>query len=1140
MSSTDPQPCPTLEEIESRLAVASDGAEESPLAEHLDHCEVCRASADRIRANNDLLKSIASSGRNPPPGEPPRCDLPAVVPGFEVLAEIRRGGQGVVYRAMQIATKREVALKMLLSGRWASERQRRRFEREIELVASLRHPRIVTLYESGRTQDGGHYFAMEFVDGQPLDVGPWISPPPARPHTAKRADELRHRLALFCNVCDAVQHAHRQGVIHRDLKPGNILVDVHGEPHVLDFGVARAIGDVDGLAATHTGEFVGTFAYAAPEQVSGTPDQVDTRTDVYSLGVILYEMLCGSPPYPRDNSLSDVVRNITQIVPPPPSRHAPEINDELDTIVLKALAKEKDRRYPSVEALGQDVERYLSGEPIDAKRDSTWYVFSKMARRYRVLVGATTGIMLLLAVIAVAMAILAGQVRRERDRANANAGRLFESINALRIETGRTTGAAGDAGLAEETLWRVHLNPPSGWVSEPPMELVGAGGPSSSFWALWELYSRAPGLATWAATQLGHCALAFSGDAGIIAMACHDGQIRIWDMTSASIRSTVSQQGCQRLSLSPDGSRLGVIQHDGTVDLWETEGPNFVGKLTSEESLRSISFGPDGNQVVVCSPQGLIQIWEIESLRPTHTLRTEPKEMITAAFWPDGSTVAVLAGADLSQWHPDNGALDHVMTGTSPGRLVAVAPDGKTIAAAFTKSVHLVDPKTGASWNYVHGGRVSMMQFSPDGRFLVSTSGDNYVKLADTLSRNVEQIHTSSRRTGSYAAFAADGRTIVVVQNDGVVRLWEPRPQRHLHRVPDLGRSVLCIQHSSDGRWLAIGGGDMHHDPQRWSIDLRDSQTGELVRRLVGHRLTVSALAFSLDGRVLASASYDETVRLWDTETGLCERTLGGHGGIVCGVALSPDGRFLATGGSDSNVRLWDRSSGDGLHTFTEHNRRVPQVLFSPDGQLLASCDIDARITVRDVSTRETLWSAQPSVAAMRTMAFSPDGTMLASAGDDRMIRLWNARDGRFQSSWEGHGYDIFALAFHRDGRILASAGRGPDIKLWEAQSGKHLLSFEGHDAEVYALSFHPDGQTLASGGADEMLGLWDLTYYHGHIARNLEFQIRRLSSQETDAATITRLRAWASGVVQRPWPRYPWRSEGVHAVQEPRPAKER
>ncbi len=327
-----------------------------------------------------------------------------VIPGYDDLHELGRGGQGVVFNAMQRSTHRNVAVKVLLDGAWASEGRRRRFEREIELIAALHHPNIVRLYDSGVTEGGYPYYVMEFIDGVGLDKliggGVWSfsaslsGAPPEQPDRTGPADAdsfepilpLRVVLELFIQVCDAVHYAHQHGVIHRDLKPSNIRVDGDGHPHVLDFGLAKIAHTSDGRTVpdmSRTGEFMGSLPWASPEQAEGNPHGTDLRSDVYSLGVVLFEVLTGRFPYPVTGSFREALDHIRNTPPVCPSMYRRDVDDELDTITLKCLVKEPERRYQTVGELAADIRHYLAGESIEAKRDSVMYTLRKGLRRYR-------------------------------------------------------------------------------------------------------------------------------------------------------------------------------------------------------------------------------------------------------------------------------------------------------------------------------------------------------------------------------------------------------------------------------------------------------------------------------------------------------------------------------------------------------------------------------------------------------------------------------------------------------------------------------------------------------------------------------------------------------------------------------------
>lgn len=342
-------------------------AEELRMLQVIERARTARglpASARQREAPGDVAADAFREGRD-------------VFPGYELLGELHRGGQGIIYRAVQRSTGRRVALKVLLDGAFAGSLDRARFKREISVLAALQHQNIVTIHDSGSAA-GRFFFAMDYIAGQPLDV--YMSSTPR---------SIEESLRLFLRICDAVNAAHVRGIIHRDLKPANIRVDERGEPFILDFGLARMTegaaheGGVDHPSMTRTGQFVGSLPWAAPEQADGSLTRIDTRSDVYSLGVLLFQMLTGVFPYSVVGPIHDVVRRITSDAPLSPRRLRPEIDDELGTIVLRCLAKSPERRYQTAGELGRDVLRYLNDEPIEAKRDSAWYMLRKTLVRFK-------------------------------------------------------------------------------------------------------------------------------------------------------------------------------------------------------------------------------------------------------------------------------------------------------------------------------------------------------------------------------------------------------------------------------------------------------------------------------------------------------------------------------------------------------------------------------------------------------------------------------------------------------------------------------------------------------------------------------------------------------------------------------------
>ena len=377
--------------------------------------EIFPQVADALKSGETTIATASDSVANRPEVEQPSGPTATILHGYRIVGVLGHGGQGTVYQATQESTKRQVAIKVLLAGSHASPAAQRRFEREIELAASLAHSSIVTVLDSGKTDDGHLFCVMEFVDGVPLDE-----------YVRRMVLDLEQTVTLFRAVCQGVAAAHRRGVIHRDLKPSNILVDKDGNPRILDFGLAKPANARADSVASLAGQLIGTLPYASPEHVGAEPNAIDIRSDVYALGVILYRLLTGAFPYPVLGQLEDVLRHIAKMPPVPPTRNwrsdsgvahrssrgrrlgSCPINTELETIVLKALSKEPDRRYQTAEELERDLSHYLAGEPIDAKRDSGAYVLGKILRRNR------HHIMWILAVLVVTAAFV---MRRAEERA---------------------------------------------------------------------------------------------------------------------------------------------------------------------------------------------------------------------------------------------------------------------------------------------------------------------------------------------------------------------------------------------------------------------------------------------------------------------------------------------------------------------------------------------------------------------------------------------------------------------------------------------------------------------------------------------------------------------------------------------------
>ena len=415
-----------VEDCLSRRGGGEDVSDDQLIDSHPDLMPELRDELRKLALVERARAEAAKTARLPEAGSSELDDrfaepLPDWFPGYDVVRELHRGGQGVVYQAIQKSTKRKVAIKVMREGPFAGPRDRSRFEREVQILGQLDHPGIVRIHESG-TAAGSFFYVMDYISGQALDA-----------YTVGDGRAIDATLRLFVKICEAVNAAHLRGVIHRDLKPSNIRIDAAGEPHVLDFGLAKLATqplteESQPRLMSLTGQFIGSLPWASPEQAEGSPEKIDTRTDVYSLGVILYQMLTGEFPYPVTGNMREVLDNILTVEPDRPRTLRPQIDDEVETLVLKCLRKERERRYQTAGELARDVQHYLAGEPIEAKRDSGWYMLTKTLNRYQVPVVVCAAFVVLIAVFAVTMTLMYQHADRQARKAELYAAFLDQTL----------------------------------------------------------------------------------------------------------------------------------------------------------------------------------------------------------------------------------------------------------------------------------------------------------------------------------------------------------------------------------------------------------------------------------------------------------------------------------------------------------------------------------------------------------------------------------------------------------------------------------------------------------------------------------------------------------------------------------------
>jgi eukaryotic-like serine/threonine-protein kinase len=972
---------------------------------------------------------------------------------YEIIDEIARGGMGVVYRARQRSLNRLVALKMILTGTLASEADVLRFRAEAQAVANLDHPHIVPIYEVGQ-YDGHHYFSMKLIEGGSLAE-----------HLGRYVADLRASARLVADVARAVHHAHRRGILHRDLKPSNVLLDAAGTPHVVDFGLARRVAR--GSELTRSDAIVGSPPYISPEQASGRKAAITTATDVYGLGAMLYALLTGKPPF-RGDSVLETLEQVRHAQPEPPSGAGRGVDRDLETICLKCLEKEPARRYSTAQDLADDLERWLHGEPIRARRVGPLERARSWAKR------RPAAAALLLVSTAAALALVGAGV------ALAYNSRLEAALDEAEFQRYFHHIARAAAGWREGNMVQVEK-----LLDDCPIERRS--------WE-WNYLKRL--CHTELLTLRGHSGtvtgVAYSPDATRLASGGSDGTVRVWDVITGKevlppLRGHTGD--VYAVAYSPDGSELASAGHDKTVRVWDSttgELTRTLGLGEIDDEVRSVAFSPDGLRLVAGDYANEVRVWDVTTGQEVRfsPLKGHATVIDSVAYSPDGKWLAsACQGSIVRVWDAATGELKRdLVAATSGAMAVAFSPDGVRFATGSLEgTVKMWDVTTGRLLRDLtgHTSGVISVAFSPDGRRLASSSVGGVIKvwdwdavspepraltLKDQYWQSGQEPLTLMGHTGSVSqvAFSPDGMQLASAGADGSIKVWAARGDPEARTLES-----RIVAFSPDGKWLASTSWNIT------SFKLWDTTTGQEGHTFDAHTAQVLDVAFRPDGQSIASAGFDKTVKLWDLATGHNRHTLQGHTDIVCSVAFSPDGKWLASGGSDKTVKLWHVATGQLQCSLTGHTAGVSSVAFSPDGTRLVSAGRDRTVRLWDLTTCRPVQTFKCDAWQLR-LAFSPDGSRLATAATDRTIRILDVRTGEPIREFEGNTAVIRALAFTPDGRRLASTSRDGTVKLWDAATGQEALLLRGRISDVQGVAFSPDGTRLATADNDCRLMLWD------------------------------------------------------------------
>ncbi len=1021
---------------------------------------------------------------------------------YRLHEEIARGGMGVVYRATQFSLNREVAVKMILGGQLATRESVQRFRIEAEAAAKLNHPGIVPIYEIGE-HESQHYFAMRFIEG--IDLGRSLKDHLLSNDPASSPRIAQVRIArLIGRVTRALAFAHEHGVLHRDIKPTNILIDREGNPYVTDFGLAKLIGyEENDLTLTST--LVGSPSYMAPEQATAGRRKITTAADVYGIGAVLYELLTGHPPFEGKTAL-DTVRLVMDRPPVRPSQHNPQVHPDLETITLKCLEKEPARRYATANDLADDLQRFADGQAIKARPVGRAEQLLLWARRNPVPATLSIGLLLALILGLVGVGWQANKTRIANETLSNTVRRLkIERVDRLLDQDQEARALAQVAQLIREGTndWRSAMLAMS--IMEQRQFVVPGASPIR--------FPKEDAVID-AQTQPGGRLLAV--------MSSH-GWIRFYDSLDGSQhgRPLESDEGFRSFAFDKRGKRLIALSAENRVAVWELETRDRLWKpFSTEQKIDAVQFLGDGEFFMTVSSSTVqihttadgkllhkldhghrirdampsavgtrlmtasrnnanapIRIWNWQSGELETSLK--PGRIFSACLNREGTCVAWVSRKTLEIWSLESDSSVATFDGlTRTGeRPLAFSPDGNILAVGSFRAIQLYDLVTQKPIGQIeHDYNIEDYVFSPDSRWIVTASGDSTARLWDAhtgkpasasmghASRVARVQWSNHHEPPKLMTFAAPFR--YARHRPAVLRVWTIQPRKlpadrsYEHNAHD------GVGWTSDERLLVSNN-------IRNQLFFKDRHTGEIVGQPFQAAGPVWGAFIVENDKKLITVSSNASVSMWSIPDG---KPLIDPIKVPASVHpsdISPDQQLFAIGMTNHVVQV--RSTADGrLLLEYEHDDELNSVMFSPDSRRIVSGSSDNTVMIRNIETGELLTHFTAHRDQVTWAEFDRTGEYVLSSSHDGTARVWNSHTGHELLPPLKHRSEVLHAELSPDGRLIATASRDRTVGVWDVKTGKLRYAFLQHPGAVRNVRFSPDGRLLLTIAFDGPR-IWDV-----------------------------------------------------------------